>query len=257
MLWNKKRTGLFLLVLISIGLVGCSPEATIQEREPESEAKWVDAKEGFEALEGVWIETEYETYEIGTKSLRVKWFNTLGDPMMYGAGFEIQKKVGNVWKQVSKVKAIEYAFNTIGYILNPSDARWQSYNLICYTDGLTTGEYRVSTTFSRQNLEGVDYGPGNYPNYQVYGTFSVKDLSVKRKLSILDHTKFEYLNELYGFSIMLPKAWEGFQLLIEQETGDDTFDTLSKKIDASYVVVKIRHPKWSIEEPYQDIAFGK
>lgn len=53
--------------------------------------------------------------------------------------------------------------------------------MIPYTDGLSSGEYRISATFMRTTLDGDDYDAGNYPEYQVYGYFTVGDNMIKRE----------------------------------------------------------------------------
>ncbi|MHB8127507.1 MAG: immunoglobulin-like domain-containing protein [Mobilitalea sp.] len=251
MIFTKKLTGLFIMGIICYMIMGCSGEDTSHNSD---ELNWENARKGIEELEGVWIETEYETYEVGTTSVRVKWYNTLQDSMMYGEYYDLENKVDGVWKRVNKETDIDYAFNDIGLLLFPSDTRWHNYGLICYTDGLALGEYRIATTFIRESIDGVAYTAGKYPNYQVYGYFYVGEKSIKRNMFILDDTKIEYLNEEYHFSIYLPKEWEGYQIITAKETVDDKLNILFKKIDEDYVVIIIRHPKWSIKEPYQDIA---
>lgn len=206
-------------------------------------------------LEGVWMETEYEVYEVGVMTVRAKWFNSLDDSMMFGRYYILEENKNGTWQRVSKETDINYGFTSEGLILNSNETRWHSYGLIPYTDGLSAGEYRISTTFTRVELDGVEYGAGNYPNYQVYGYFDVEDESIKRNLTVLDDTKIEYLNEEYNFSIYLPKDWEGFQVDTRQETGDEDLDELFDRIDDKFVVMNIRHPKWTNEEPYQDISF--
>lgn len=206
-------------------------------------------------LKGVWIETEYETYKTGVTKVRVKWFNLLLDNMMFGQPFVLEENVNGIWKKVNKKNDINYGFTTEGLILYSNDTRWHTYDLICYTDGLTSGEYRISTNFLRNTLDGKDYGAGNYPVYQVYGYFNVGDNLVKRNMSVLDDTKIEYLNVEYHFAIYLPKEWEGLQVIKEQQTGDKKWDELFRKIDKEYVIINLRHPLWTKEIPYQDISF--
>lgn len=211
-------------------------------------------KKELDILEGVWIETEYETYKVGVTKVRVKWFNQLRDSVMFGEFFILEENVNGEWKQVSKKTNINYAFNSLGYSLPSNDTRWHTFNLIPYTDGLPSGTYRISTTFLRETLDGKDYGAGNYPEYQVYGYFNVGDNIARRNMSILDDTKIEYLNEEYHFAIYLPKDWEGLQVIKAEQTGDKEWDELFSKIDKEYVVINLRHPQWTKEMPFQDIS---
>ncbi len=291
MMFNRIQCGLFMLGLCSFLMFGCSNTETDQNSTKDNSTNQNSTKENntdqnstdqnstkdnntdqnsteqiteepksditikeLDELEGVWIETEYETYEVGTTSVRVKWYNTLPDSMLFGEMFYLEENVNGSWDRVSKVTDINYGFNAVGLILNPNDSRWHNYNLICYTDGLALGEYRISATFVRETLDGVDYGAGNYPEYQVYGYFNVGDKSVPRNMSELDDLKIEFINDKYHFSIYLPKEWEGYQVITEQETGDKESDELFRNIDNEYIVMTIRHPNWTKEEPYQDIS---
>lgn len=223
----------------------------------EKEDELLDkAPKELDELEGVWIETEYEAYETGVTEVRVKWYNTLNDDMMFGEYFILEENDNGTWKSVSKETDINYGFNDIGYGLTSNEARWHTYYLIPYTDGLSPGDYRISATFTRTTLDGNDYSAGNYPEYRVYGYFTVGDKMIRRDLSFIDDTMIEYLNDEYNFGIYLQKEWEGLKVSTSQETGDKDLDELFKKIDEEFIVMNIRHPKWTNEEPYQDISIA-
>jgi hypothetical protein len=214
-----------------------------------------NATNDLDELEEVWIETEYEEYETGITDVRVKWYNTLSDDIMFGEFFRLEEEnVNGIWKKVSKETDINYGFNAIGYGLASNETRWHTYHLIPYTDGLSSGDYRISATFMRTTLDGNDYGAGNYPEYQVYGYFTVGGKMIKRDLSVLDDTQIEYLNDEYNFGIYLPKEWKGLTVSTSKVTGDKDLDELFSKIDEEFLVMNIRHPKWTKEEPYQDIS---
>jgi len=266
----RKNLILSLVFLICVyGFIGCASDVSNEDKSfaDNSSSDTPDKKldndnpldsttKGLDELEGVWMETEYETYDTGTTDVRVKWYNTLNDSIMFGEFFTLEENDNGTWKIVSKETDINYGFNAIGYGLSSNDARWHTYHLIPYTDGLSSGEYRISAAFRRETLDGNDYGPGNYPEYQIYGYFTVGDKMIKRDLSVLDDTKTEYLNDEYNFAIYLPKDWEGLTVSRSQETGDKDLDELFNKIDEEFLVVNIRHPKWTKEEPYQDISIA-
>jgi|GEM_PF-3277656 hypothetical protein len=248
----NKYISLLIIMFCSFLLLGCSvpnvnPKANAINRNHKTIV--------YDELKGVWMETEYETYGVGVTSIKAKWYNSFNDRMMFGQPFVLERKVNGKWKEVKKETSTNYGFTLEGIILNSNDTRWHTYDLIPYTNGLSSGDYRISATFIRNTLNGKDYGAGYYPSYQAYGYFKVGDESIKRNLTILDHTKFEYLNDEYHFGIYLPKEWQGLQVLKEQKTGNKNWDELFSKIDKNYTVLNIRHPKWTKEMPYQDISF--
>ena len=152
------------------------------DSDKEKEAELLDnAPKELNELEGVWIETECEEYENGITDVRVTWYNTLNDDIMFGEFFILEENDNGIWKRVSKESDINYGFNDIGYGITSNDARLHTYHLIPYTDGLSSGEYRISAGFMRTTLDGNDYGAGNYPEYQVYGYFTVGDKMIKRE----------------------------------------------------------------------------
>lgn len=253
---NKLRM-IILFGLLFLFLTSCNNEDNkkVAVTPIKSEDEWEDATESIEELDGVWVETEYETYITGTLNVCVKWFNIIDDEVMYGNHYVLEKKVNNNWKQVNKETDINYVFNDIGYILEPNKSRWHNFNLIRYTDGLTPGEYRINTTFSRMYLNGVDYGPGNYPDYQVYGYFSIDNESKERAITNLIDDSIEYKNNQYGFAVNLPKEWDGFQVIEEVQNSESALHEVFRGLDEKYSILRIRHPKWTADIPYQDIVF--
>lgn len=258
---NLQRVSLLILFSIfSLSIVSCNkvelenekPSTTLEQIETE----WIDGQRGIEELDDVWIETEYETYKSGTINVKVKWFNTLSDKLTYGASFILEKEVKDKWKQVSKETSINFAFISIGYILEPNASRWHNYHLICYSDGLTPGNYRINATFSRNTFDGVAYGSGNYPKYQVYGYFTVADKIKERELTNLYESTIEYKNEQYGFAVYLPPDWDGFLVIEEHQNKESELHELFSELDEDYFIVRVRHPKWTKETPYQDIVFS-
>ncbi|MDF2542446.1 MAG: hypothetical protein K0S47_2164 [Herbinix sp.] len=252
MVFIKKCFVSLILVLYCFLLPGCSVDKNDQKAD---ELYSDDTDEESDELKGVWIESEYETYKVGITNVRVKWYNSLFDTMMFGQPFILEENINGKWKKVRKETNSNYGFTLEGLILDSNNTRWHTYDLSCYTDGLTSGEYRISASFFRNTLDGNDYGAGNYPEYQVYGYFNVGDISTKRNLTVLDDTKIEYLNDEYHFAIYLPKEWEGLQVIKEQQTGNKEWDELFRKIDKEFIIINLRHPQWTKKTPYQDISF--
>lgn len=245
-----KRIGFILLINMTLlSIVACN------KSEYQMENEWREASEGIDVLKGVWIETENKTYEKGTLIVRVKWFNTLNDEMMYGQSYLLEKKINDKWKVVTKETTKNYGFTAIGFTLEPNSTRWQGHSLEYYTDGITPGKYRINTTFSRRTLDGVDYSRSGYPSYQVYGYFTVGNKNKERKLTVFDDSVIEYKNEEYGFAIELPKDWDGYQVIEEQQSKESGNHEIFQRLDEDYAIVRIRHPYWTQETPYQDIVF--
>ena len=59
-----------------------------------------------------------------------------------------------------------------------------------------------------------------------------------------------YRNEEYGFEIALPGSWEGYSILMKNWNGFK-IDNPSVKFQGPKIV--IRNPKWTTEQPWQDI----
>ncbi|QVK20657.1 hypothetical protein KHQ82_10140 [Mycoplasmatota bacterium] len=135
---------------------------------------WYTSEQRYDDIDGLTMEIEEELYNEFTK-ISAKLVNNIDDKFTYGLYFALEKKVDGVWKTV--VKDINFegaAFNLIGFTLLEIETVEVTYNLGIYSYGLNAGEYRIATTILRETLDGQDYGPGNYPQYQVYGYFEIR-----------------------------------------------------------------------------------
>jgi hypothetical protein len=63
----------------------------------------------------------------------------------------------------------------------------------------------------------------------------------------------EYRNEQYGFSVTLPKTWQGYTVSVDKWTGYASGDQLGETVFTDGPVVSIHNPKWTPEHMYQDI----
>jgi hypothetical protein len=62
--------------------------------------------------------------------------------------------------------------------------------------------------------------------------------------------KLIYKNTQYGFSFSLPESWEGYSIITDEWEGKPVgSDTVTEKGP----IISIRNPKWTQENPYQDI----
>ena len=62
-------------------------------------------------------------------------------------------------------------------------------------------------------------------------------------------TTIIYRNNLYGFCFVLPESWKGYAIVSEQWSGT----VLSSGQTVHGPQLLIRNPKWTAENPYQDI----
>lgn len=62
-------------------------------------------------------------------------------------------------------------------------------------------------------------------------------------------TSINYRNTKYGFCFSLPASWKGYSILSDQE---DLHVPGSQK-PHHFTAVRIRHPKWTEQNPYEDI----
>ncbi|NLM37123.1 MAG: hypothetical protein GX202_03235 [Firmicutes bacterium] len=65
--------------------------------------------------------------------------------------------------------------------------------------------------------------------------------------------KIVYANTAYGFTLHLPTGWQDFQVLNEEWEGLSLGAEEEGKTAARGLLLKIRHPEWTPEEPRQDI----
>jgi hypothetical protein len=59
-----------------------------------------------------------------------------------------------------------------------------------------------------------------------------------------------YINTQYGFSFSLPNSWEGYSIIISKWEGNPLG---SDAVAEQGPIISIRNPKWTQENPYQDI----
>lgn len=258
---------LFLVLIIPISIIAMNimskntkaNEVTVTESNEvtitESKEEVISNTEDSKFLEGIEMLTEYEVYSQDTKEVKVKWFSTLDDEIMYGNHFSLEKKVGDQWVVVRKPVDGIIAFTDIGYILGYGDERWQTFRTSVYAETLEIGRYRIATGFHRIELNGVDYGAGNYPRYPIYAYFEVGSKNIKRNMTVNDE-EFEILKDDYGYSITVPIDWSGVFVTREDQDINSPLHEMLKKLDQDYFIVRHRHPNWTEETPYQDIVFS-
>lgn len=223
------------------------PVAVTQESTEEPFQGIDDAQtEGDSSL--VWLESENLEYKYGVREVKVKWYNKSNYWILFGTSFTLERKENNEWIRVNDKISISRIFLGIGFSLMPNKTYWYSYPVEMFTLHMVEGEYRIRAEY-KSNMDNK-----NSERFYTYAYFSVTGEDVKRKMTVLDPSKIEYVNGQYGFSVQLPKSWEGYSVITELVTGADKAVPVYRAIDEEYVSMKIRHPSWSEETPYQDIA---
>jgi hypothetical protein len=62
-----------------------------------------------------------------------------------------------------------------------------------------------------------------------------------------------YVNEQYGFNFFLPRSWDKYSIITDKWEGR-SFDSLQgEKVMESGLLISIRHPLWTKNNPRQDI----
>ena len=64
------------------------------------------------------------------------------------------------------------------------------------------------------------------------------------------NTTILYKNSEYGFTFSLPKSWEGYQIVMDSWEG---ISTDQQQNSENGPILLIRHPKWTVDKPRQDI----
>ena len=71
--------------------------------------------------------------------------------------------------------------------------------------------------------------------------------------SVIKNEEIIYKSDQYGFEFLLPDSWKGYTIIDDTWEGFAAGETKSQKIIETGPLISIRHPKWSSEEPRQDI----
>lgn len=122
-------------------------------------------------LEGIRLVTEHATYPKDTLLIKCKWINELDDSFTYGNMFALEKYDGYEWVNVDFG---DIAFTCEGFTLGPNSEAWHIYDMSWILSSLDKGQYRIKTDIIRDTLDGIDFGAGNYPVYDIYTEFEIK-----------------------------------------------------------------------------------
>jgi len=74
--------------------------------------------------------------------------------------------------------------------------------------------------------------------------------SVSETTSTQNQQQIEYTNIQYGFIFLLPISWTGYSIIITEWEGNSAGSDI---VIEKGPIISIRNPKWTQENPYQDI----
>jgi len=67
-----------------------------------------------------------------------------------------------------------------------------------------------------------------------------------------DAQSISYINKQYGFRFDLPASWKGYSILTNERSEGWSGSAPPPNLE-KYMVISIRHPLWTKEDPRQDI----
>jgi hypothetical protein len=72
--------------------------------------------------------------------------------------------------------------------------------------------------------------------------------------AVIEETRLnEYKSTQYGFSFTLPESWKDYSIENDKWKGLAVGGTQSEEVVETGAIILIRHPKWTAENPRQDI----
>lgn len=134
---RKKKYALFLVSFSLIALfvlVTCSPN----EEDSTMESSGSDSSS---ELEGVSMQTEQDSYPVGTEVITVFLTNDSDEEYYYGKEFRIEQQTDNGWQEVLFEE--EMAWIQIAIELTPGEQTEEPIDLTFFEEDLDPGQYRV------------------------------------------------------------------------------------------------------------------
>jgi hypothetical protein len=62
-----------------------------------------------------------------------------------------------------------------------------------------------------------------------------------------------YRNDRYGFNFSLPGSWKGYIIVFDKWEGLSLEGSKRNKVVETGPIISIRHPRWTLKNPRQDI----
>lgn len=119
-------------------------DTDVTEQEPEADIDVSDnTVESSDSEEGIEFKAEFESYPVGTESIKVIVTNNGESPLTYGAQFMIQMLVDGEWEYVPFNSDFTYVFEDVEYELAGGESQEHTVSLHCEYYDYTAGTYRV------------------------------------------------------------------------------------------------------------------
>lgn len=124
---------------------------------------------------------------------------------------------------------------------------------------IINGQTRIYKGYTDQELTASDLKKGavvevtftDGPRLMIY-PISAQAKTI-RVMGLEQNKANVYRNTQFGFSFSLPESWKDYQIVTEKWEGRALDGRANGKIVETGLMIKIRHPEWTSENPRQDI----
>jgi len=228
----KKVLIVLMVMMISLGLFGCSNQGVEVKSSDEVDKKAVTAVvEGF-----------------GQKLQQVS---------LLASSEDLKKSINeNYASYVTKElldKFLSAPENAPGRL---TSSPWPDRIEIASAEKTSEGVYKVEGTIIE--ITSAEQGTGNAAAKRPI-TLEVKKTEDKWLISSVVMGDYQtggtilYRNSDYGFVFILPESWKGYTIVSEGWEGRSLEDSTSGQVTETGPKLLIRHPKWTKENPMEDI----
>jgi len=228
----KKVLVVMLVMMVSLGLFGCSNQGVEVKSSDEGDKKAVTAVvEGF-----------------GQKLQQVSLLASSEDLKK-----SMNENYGSYVTPELLEKFLSAPENAPGRL---TSSPWPDRIEIASAVKTSEGAYKVEGTIIE--ITSADQGTGNAAAKRPI-TLEVKKTDDKWLISSVVMGDYQmggtvlYRNSAYGFVFILPESWKGYTLVSEGWEGRSLEGSTSGQITETGPKLLIRHPQWTKENPMEDI----
>jgi len=231
----KKILTLALMVLLSLSIIGCATaqEKSGEEIEKEIETQ-IDDKDTVNAL-------------VGNFGRKLHMVSLLAPEDILKESLE-----ENYGDFVSPALLEEWLKDPVNAPGRLTSSPWPDRIEILNTEKISDGIYEVKGVIIEiaNEKEIVAKRPITIKIEKIDGKWLINDT----KIGEYEETSpVIYENTQYDFGFALPESWKGYTTISEKWEGLSLKDTNEGDVVETGPIILIRHPKWTSEEPRQDI----